>query len=64
MDKAALDKKLKALENKADKGKLKLTEWKAMSQLMKESFRAKDISKEEFSQLIGKMASLSGKCKA
>ena len=64
MDKAALDKKLKALENKADKGKLKLAEWKAMSQLMKESFRAKDISKEEFAQLISKMASLSGKCKA
>lgn len=64
MNKAGLDKKMKSLEGKADRGTLKLAEWKAMSQLMKESFRAKEISKDEFAQLIGKMASLSGKCKA
>lgn len=64
MKKAALDKKMMSLEGKADRGTLKLAEWKAMSQLMKESYRAKDITKEEFAQLIVKMASLSGKCKA
>lgn len=64
MSKAELDKKMKSLENKAEKGKLKLAEWKAMSQLMKESFRNKDINKNEFLSLIAKLSTLSGKCKA